>query len=184
MASQALSIWFERPSDMESSVSFFQMLGSFELNTPSDAMLWIEAEYYEASDWESLYQRMTEELLIRSKAFSAPHMEAFVRFGASEVLKSLSFGYHPLSELASEAVLKGHGPFVKGLKNAILSHAGDELLRTVLSFIDADLNQSKAAKDLYMHRNTLLYRIDQFTQTTGIDPRRFEGAFALKLLFR
>jgi len=184
MGSSALTLFVLRPSDMESAVSFFQMVQPFELVVVGEGILRVRASFYETEDWESLHQQLTEELLIRTKAFTSPIDSNLDLSLADAVLKDLTFGFHSFPEVIAEAVLQGRTAFVQAVRRFVEGAVGDELLRTVLSFIADDLNQSKAAKNLYMHRNTLLYRIDQFAQLCGIDPRRFDGAFAIKLLFR
>ncbi|GJM80639.1 hypothetical protein HMSSN139_31350 [Paenibacillus sp. HMSSN-139] len=44
-----------------------------------------------------------------------------------------------------------------------------------------DCNVSETAKRLYIHRNTLLYRMDKFKQETGLDVRTFNDAVLVKL---
>ena len=56
-----------------------------------------------------------------------------------------------------------------------------ELLKTIKTFIECNLNVSLAAKKLYMHRNSLQYRIDKFIEKTGIDIKHFSGATATYL---
>ncbi|GMA50264.1 hypothetical protein GCM10025857_16210 [Alicyclobacillus contaminans] len=58
-----------------------------------------------------------------------------------------------------------------------------ELLETLLGVIRADLNVSEAARLLYLHRNTLLNRIERIRQHTGYDIRHFADALALWLLY-
>ncbi|CAM4229677.1 CdaR family transcriptional regulator [Paenibacillus phoenicis] len=58
----------------------------------------------------------------------------------------------------------------------------DEEIRTTLeTFFALDCNVSETAKRLYIHRNTLLYRIDKFKQETGLDVRTFNDAVLVKL---
>lgn len=51
-----------------------------------------------------------------------------------------------------------------------------ELIHTIKVFFDSNLNTSLAAKELYLHRNGLQYRLDKFVEKTGIDIRRFDHA--------
>lgn len=51
-----------------------------------------------------------------------------------------------------------------------------ELLQTIRVFLEAGSNTSLAAKKLYMHRNSLQYRVDKFMEKTGLDIKQFEGA--------
>lgn len=54
-----------------------------------------------------------------------------------------------------------------------------EMQNTIKTFILNDLNVLKTSKVLYMHRNTLLNRIDKFSKETGYDPRKFKDAYIL-----
>ncbi|MEB3103790.1 PucR family transcriptional regulator [Ferviditalea candida] len=56
-----------------------------------------------------------------------------------------------------------------------------EMLRTLEQFFELDCNVSETAKILYIHRNTLLYRLDRFKQETGLDVRTFNHAVLVKL---
>lgn len=58
--------------------------------------------------------------------------------------------------------------------------ADKELLETVETFIQHNLNISVTAKQLYMHRNSLQYRIDKFIEKTGIDIRQFQAAMTVQ----
>ncbi len=56
-----------------------------------------------------------------------------------------------------------------------------EMLATIEKFIACNLNVSETAKQLYMHRNSLQYRLDKFTEKTGLDIRQFHPAMAVYL---
>ncbi|WP_270341124.1 PucR family transcriptional regulator [Bacillus mobilis] len=58
-----------------------------------------------------------------------------------------------------------------------------ELIDSVKVFFRCNLNVSLAAKQLYLHRNTLQYRIDKFIEKTGINIKTFEGAVAVYMAF-
>ncbi|WP_449539281.1 PucR family transcriptional regulator [Ferdinandcohnia sp. Marseille-Q9671] len=64
------------------------------------------------------------------------------------------------------------------LKNVITQELQNdqEFLETIKVFLESDLNVSNAAKRLYMHRNSLQYRIEKFIEKTGIDVKHFQGA--------
>jgi sugar diacid utilization regulator len=55
-----------------------------------------------------------------------------------------------------------------------------EMLSTLEHFFSLDCNVSETAKKLYIHRNTLLYRLDKFKQETGKDVRTFSDAVLVK----
>ncbi|WP_194192350.1 PucR family transcriptional regulator [Clostridium chrysemydis] len=58
----------------------------------------------------------------------------------------------------------------------------DELLRTIDMFYKAGLNLSEGAKNLYIHRNTLIYRIEKIQKITGYDIREFNQAVEFKMI--
>ncbi|MEH7180786.1 PucR family transcriptional regulator [Neobacillus vireti] len=56
-----------------------------------------------------------------------------------------------------------------------------ELYGTIRVFLENNLNASMTAKKLYVHRNTLQYRIDKFIDKTGVQLKDFYGAFTVLL---
>ena len=60
----------------------------------------------------------------------------------------------------------------------------DEMMETVRVFFQNDLNLSTAARQLFVHRNTLIYRLDKIRKITGFDLRRFQDAAVFRLLCR
>ncbi|MBP1964865.1 PucR family transcriptional regulator [Paenibacillus aceris] len=61
-------------------------------------------------------------------------------------------------------------------------HALDaETVTTLEHFFTLDCNVSETAKKLYIHRNTLLYRLDKFKNETGLDVRTFNHAVLVRL---
>ncbi len=59
----------------------------------------------------------------------------------------------------------------------------EEMLETVTMFLMKDLNLSDTARQLYIHRNTLVYRLDKVQRLSGLDLRRFDDAFVFRLLY-
>jgi carbohydrate diacid regulator len=57
----------------------------------------------------------------------------------------------------------------------------DEMLMTVQKFFDNNLNVSETSRQLYVHRNTLVYRIEKLHQATGLDVRKFDDALTFKI---
>lgn len=58
-----------------------------------------------------------------------------------------------------------------------------DLLRTVQVFLSSGMNLTKAARDLHVHRNTLIYRLNKIKRMIGLDPKRFYDALQIKLGF-
>ncbi|WP_274648524.1 PucR family transcriptional regulator [Paenibacillus humicola] len=57
-----------------------------------------------------------------------------------------------------------------------------EILTTLETFFSLDCNVSETAKKLYIHRNTLLYRLDKLKQETELDVRQFRDAVLVKII--
>ena len=58
----------------------------------------------------------------------------------------------------------------------------EEMLNTAESFLQSSLNVSEASRNLYMHRNTLLYRLDKIEKATGLNIRSFSDAVSFRVL--
>ena len=56
-----------------------------------------------------------------------------------------------------------------------------EILTTINTFFENNLNVSETARQLFVHRNTLVYRIEKLQKSTGLDIRTFEDAMTLKI---
>jgi carbohydrate diacid regulator len=57
----------------------------------------------------------------------------------------------------------------------------DETLITINKFFENNLNVSETSRQLYIHRNTLVYRLDKLQKSTGLDLRVFEDAITFKI---
>ena len=62
-----------------------------------------------------------------------------------------------------------------------LDQFDEETLSTVHKFFENNLNVSETSRQLYIHRNTLVYRLDKIQKMTGMDLRKFEDAITFKI---
>jgi carbohydrate diacid regulator len=72
---------------------------------------------------------------------------------------------------------------------AILLDAGakeiftdEEMLNTAEEFLENSLNVSETSRKLYLHRNTLTYRLDKIEKATGLNIRKFSDAVTFRLI--
>jgi carbohydrate diacid regulator len=91
--------------------------------------------------------------------------------------------YH-IDDLGMIATLAGGNKkwqdnFVRRLLMKLL--AEEYLLETVEVFFDKNMSLTQTSKELKIHRNTLLYRLDKIKKVTGLDPRKFNDAMELKV---
>jgi DNA-binding PucR family transcriptional regulator len=82
--------------------------------------------------------------------------------------------YHMNDELKQELLNKFEQKF-----NAFDS----EMITTIEEFVDSGLNISDAARKIYIHRNTLIYRLDKIKKETGFDIRNFKEATVFIISF-
>ena len=66
-------------------------------------------------------------------------------------------------------------------KRGSLDSLDRETLMTVQSFFENNLNVSETSRKLFVHRNTLVYRLEKIRKLTGLDLREFEHAVTFKV---
>ena len=66
-------------------------------------------------------------------------------------------------------------------KKGSLESLDHETLMTIQAFFENNLNVSETSRTLFVHRNTLVYRLDKIKKVTGLDLREFEHAITFKV---
>lgn len=61
------------------------------------------------------------------------------------------------------------------------SELDEETLTTINKFFENNLNVSETSRQLFVHRNTLVYRIEKLEKSTGLDIRTFDDALTFKI---
>lgn len=82
--------------------------------------------------------------------------------------------YHlpiPLCKMFIKEIFEGKSP----------DEFDEETLTTINKFFENSLNVSETSRQLYIHRNTLVYRLDKLQKSTGLDLRVFEDAITFKI---
>ena len=82
-----------------------------------------------------------------------------------------------LSKQQREELISGYD-----LKDFAKIFEDESMMRTADAFIASGMNVSQTARDTYMHRNTLTYRLNVIREKTGLDLRDFDMAVTFKLL--
>ena len=77
----------------------------------------------------------------------------------------------PLCKMFIREVFDGKSP----------DEVDEETLATINKFFENSLNVSETSRQLYIHRNTLVYRLDKLQKSTGLDLRVFEDAITFKI---
>jgi len=99
-------------------------------------------------------------------------------------IKDFPSGVYYFEDIVAYSVVRNN----IDLKNKILEYinkdVSSEVVHTVLEFIENNMNSSSTSKKLFMHRNTLNYRVDNFIEATKINVKTFKGANAVYLLYK
>ena len=66
-------------------------------------------------------------------------------------------------------------------KYGSLESLDQETLQTIQCFFENSLNVSETSRKLFVHRNTLVYRLEKIRKLTGLDLREFDSAITLKV---
>ena len=66
-------------------------------------------------------------------------------------------------------------------KNGSLESLDKETLQTIQCFFENNLNVSETSRKLFVHRNTLVYRLEKIKKLTGLDLREFDHAITFKV---
>ncbi len=66
-------------------------------------------------------------------------------------------------------------------KHGSMDKLDQETLMTIQKFFDNSLNISETSRKLFIHRNTLVYRLDKIQKLTGLDLREFDDAIIFKV---
>lgn len=66
-------------------------------------------------------------------------------------------------------------------KRGSLEKLDEDTINTIQKFFENSLNISETARKLFVHRNTLVYRLDKIQKNTGLDLREFEDAIIFKV---
>ncbi|MGN0815058.1 MAG: PucR family transcriptional regulator [Candidatus Coproplasma sp.] len=84
-----------------------------------------------------------------------------------------------LTKAQREKLLEGYE-----LKDFVKIFEDADMMNTLDCLFKSDLNVSRASRALYMHRNTLIYRLNKISEQTGLDPREFSDAVTFIILHK
>ena len=100
-------------------------------------------------------------------------------FGEREVIAYSSLG---IGRLIYQLPIPLCKMFIKEIfENKSPDDFDEETLVTIDKFFENSLNVSETSRQLYIHRNTLVYRLDNLQKSTGLDLRVFEDAITFKI---
>ena len=154
----------------------------------SNLMVLFDADYYneEPLDMEEFLLLLMEDFEMNFTLYLEPYSEEDFLLSNDIIpfLSELPPKLYYLDDIITYAVLRHNEPLKEAIKAYVLSKANADVIHTVREFIENNMNSSVSAKKLYMHRNTLNYRIDNFIEATHINVKTFKGATAIYMLYK
>ena len=100
--------------------------------------------------------------------FSEKDIVAYTTLGIGRLIYQLPL---PLCKMFIKEIFEAKSP----------DDFDEETLTTINKFFENSLNVSETSRQLYIHRNTLVYRLDKLQKSTGLDLRVFEDAITFKI---
>ena len=100
--------------------------------------------------------------------FEEQNIIAYSQLGIGRLIYQLPI---PLCKMFIKEIFDGRSP----------DDFDEEILTTINKFFENSLNVSETSRQLYIHRNTLVYRLDKLQKSTGLDLRVFDDAITFKI---
>ncbi|MBE5922504.1 MAG: PucR family transcriptional regulator [Lachnospiraceae bacterium] len=122
----------------------------------------------ELKDVSRSYKEATMALDVGKIFYSDKNIVAYGNLGIGRLIYQLPI---PLCKMFIKEIFDGKSP----------DDYDEETLTTINKFFENSLNVSETSRQLYIHRNTLVYRLDKLQKSTGLDLRVFEDAITFQI---
>ena len=136
----------------------------------------------------SLYQRFEKEKIQVRLSYSPPILDLYnIVQGYRECEISLTITdpaikFLSYTEVEPKALIHQIEPkLTDQFSERILQGSLKKYIETLQAFFDCNLNIKDTAEKLFIHRNTLIYRLNKIKTESGYDPQKFHEAFALQM---
>ena len=165
----ALIVHFEKTPDSEEIIKYcMEFLDMLE----SEAFMSFKVSYdlptNKFTELPAAYKDIVLAMHIGNIFKSSDHIYSYSTLGLGRLLYNI-----PADEV--ETYLNNH------INSDLLSSLDAETLNLLEAFFDNDLSLAETSRKMFIHRNTLIYRLDKFADLTGYDVRKFSDAITVKL---
>lgn len=159
------------------------LIGNYILPIYKDAVLTVCFDASCDVVFEEIIQSLNEDFYLTATLFESGIL--YNNINKDEYISLIINNKHKLLECnklyISEAdliILKFTTPLV--VANILKEFNDDYQMKNVIkAYLECDMNISQAANKLYMHRNTVMNKIDKFIRNTGYDIKKFKNAFII-----
>ena len=137
-------------------------------NGEEDALIAYGTVVHDIKEVSKSYKEAKLALDVGKIFFSERNVIAYSALGIGRLIYQLPI---PLCKMFIREIFEGKSP----------DDFDEETLATINKFFENNLNVSETSRQLYIHRNTLVYRLDKLQKSTGLDLRVFEDAITFKI---
>ncbi|MBN2221598.1 MAG: helix-turn-helix domain-containing protein [Vallitaleaceae bacterium] len=123
---------------------------------------------HDIKDVSRSYKEAKMALEVGKIFYTESHVMAYENLGIGRLIYQLPI---PLCKMFISEIFHGQSP----------DEFDEETLITITKFFENSLNVSETSRQLYIHRNTLVYRLDKLQKNTGLDLRVFDDAITFKI---
>lgn len=159
------------------------LIGNYINPIYKDAVLTVFFDADSEVEFEEIIQTLNEDFYVSATLFESGSLyngidkEEYLKFICDNKSKLLEINklYLTESDLIKHKLISNIVA-----KNILKEYYDDYQMKLVIkTYLDCDMNISKAASKLYMHRNTVMNKIDKFIINTGYDIKKFQNAFVI-----
>jgi len=122
----------------------------------------------ELKDVSKSYKEARMAMDVGAIFYAEKSVTAYSNLGIGRLIYQLPV---PLCEMFLNEIFEG----------GILNELDEESRSTIKIFFENNLNVSETSRQLFIHRNTLVYRVEKLEKTTGLDLRNFDDAVTFKI---
>lgn len=157
------------------------ILGNHILLENRGDYLWLETNHNSIEEMEAIFQSLESDLntLICYYTTDSERFEKEISLVLFPFLK-VAYGHYNLKSFIPQ--IKNE-KLAREIFHFIVDGTGVEE-QIILSMAESDLNVSQASSKLFMHRNTLLYKIERLEELRGFDLKKFYDLYLLMYLLK
>ena len=173
-----------RPRDFVTAVDETDVVVVMELEQPMSRPDMQEAEIEETTSGlrDALAEAGAAEIKEVSRSYKEARMAADVGRIFFEEREVIAYSGLGIGRLIYQLPIPLCRLFIKEIFDGKdIDDFDDEILPTIDKFFENSLNVSETSRQLFIHRNTLVYRLDKIQKTTGLDLRVFDDAITFKI---
>ena len=172
-------------SDYNDIIAFLKMYKKVTYYLVEEGVLIVHADLeFSLSDFSKLRELVLEELLTDFVGLYLPIKFDLSILDLKRGLSIISNRIYDISSFITEICLGKEIVLQKRLRSYYYNLVGIDNINTIISFVENSFNASLTSKKLYLHRNTLNYRLEHFYLRTEMDIKSFHTGQAMYLLFR